>query len=68
MLPILHIILGVARKLMYNLVADIHDIESNWSQEIKMLARARDSLAKHASILAERKENVFNNQRTTENQ
>jgi hypothetical protein len=68
MLPILHIILGVVRKLWDNLVVDIHDIESNWSQEIKMLAEARDNLAKHASILAERKENVFNNHRTIEKQ
>ena len=43
MLPILHIILGVVRKLWDNLVADIHDVESNWSQEIKMLTEARDN-------------------------
>jgi hypothetical protein len=61
MLPILHIILGVVRKLWDNLVADIHDVESNWSQEIKMLMEAHDNLAKHASILAQRKENVFSN-------
>jgi hypothetical protein len=68
MLPILHIILGVVRKLWDNLVADIHDVESNWSQEIKMLTEARENLAKHASILAQRKENVFSNYKTAEKQ
>jgi hypothetical protein len=33
-----------------------------------MLAEAHDKLAKHASILAERKENVFNNCKTAEKQ
>jgi hypothetical protein len=61
MLPILHIILGVVRKLWDNLVADIHDVERNWSQEIKMLMEAHDNLAKHASILSQSKENVFSN-------
>jgi hypothetical protein len=68
MLPILHIILSVVRKLWDNLVTDIHNVESNWSQEIKMLTEAHDNLAKHASILAERKENVFSNYKTAEQQ
>jgi hypothetical protein len=68
MLPILHIILGVVKKLWDNLVAEIHALESGSCVEIKMLIEARDNLAKHTSILAEIKEQVYNNYSIIEKQ
>lgn len=49
MLPILHIILGIVKKLWDNLVQDVHAVEQKECEEICMLIEACDNLEKHAS-------------------
>jgi hypothetical protein len=49
-------------------VAEIHTLESESCVEIKMLKEAHDNTAKNTSILAEIKEQVYNNYSTIEKQ
>lgn len=60
MLPILHIILGTVKKLWDNLIEDIHALEQKECPEVCMMLEARDNLSRHTTILAEVKEQVFN--------
>jgi hypothetical protein len=60
MLPILHIFLGTVKKLWDNLIEDIHALEQKECPEVCMMLEARDNLSRHTAILAEVKEQVFN--------
>jgi hypothetical protein len=56
MIPVLHLILGIVKKLWDNLVSCIHDIECKNCKEISMLMDAHENLACHVSNLIEKKE------------
>jgi hypothetical protein len=43
-----------------NLVKELHMLEQDSCRELKMLIEAHDNLAKHTSLLAEVKEQAFN--------
>jgi len=68
MLPILHIILGVMKKLWDNLESTIHSIEIKECKEIKMLLKARDNLSRHLLKLAESRDQVLQQFSTVEEQ
>jgi len=68
MLPILHIILRVMKKLWDNLESAIHRIEIKEYKEIKMLLEAPDNLSRHLLKLAESKDQVLQEFSTAEEQ
>ncbi len=56
MLPVLHIVLGIVKKLWDNLVQCIQQLESKQCKDIFMLKEAHENFARHVSNLMERKD------------
>ena len=58
MLPVLHLVLGITKKLWDNLVGDIQCFESTSCLDQKMLAEANENLARYVTELKEKKKLV----------
>ncbi len=68
LLPVLHIVLGIVKKIWDNLVKCIQALELKQCKEISMLKEAHENLACHLSNLMEKKELPTNEYKTAEKQ
>jgi hypothetical protein len=68
MLPVLHIVLGVVKKIWDNLMKCIQALELKQCKEISMLKEAHENLTRHLSNLMEKKELLTNEYKTAEKQ